>query len=95
MKLQELQNIITQKISEKIQVDEINVYDYTANHENHAMFDGNFHLSMTLVSPNFEGMTLIQRHQLIYQILDEYMHGEIHALTMKTLTPDEFKKINS
>ena len=46
---------------------------------------------MTLVSPDFESMSLIERHQLVYKALNEYMHGEIHALTMKTLTPEEFK----
>ena len=92
MKLEELQNIISKKISDVITVNHINVYDYTAQHENHATFEGNYHLSMTLVSPDFEGMTLIKRHQLVYKALDDYMHGEIHALTMKTLTPEEYKK---
>ena len=91
MKLEELQNIISKKISEEISVDHIHVYDYTAQHENHATFEGNYHLSMTLVSPDFESMSLIERHQLVYKALNEYMHGEIHALTMKTLTPEEFK----
>jgi BolA protein len=48
---------------------------------------------MTLVSPDFEGMSLIERHQLVYRVVDEYMHNEIHALTMKTHTPEEYKKI--
>jgi len=93
MKLEELQNIISKKISEVVTVDSIEVYDYTAQHENHATFDGNFHLSMTLVSPDFEGMSLIERHQLVYKAVDEYMDGEIHALTMKTYTPEEHQKI--
>jgi len=93
MKLEELQNIISKKISEVVTVDSIEVYDYTAQHENHATFDGNFHLSMTLVSPDFEGMSLIERHQLVYKAVDEYMDGEIHALTMKTCTPEEHQKI--
>ena len=65
MKLEELQNIISKKISDVISVESIHIYDYTAQHENHATFDGNFHLSMTLVSPDFEGMSLIERHQLV------------------------------
>ena len=91
MKLEELQNIISKKISDEISIDHIHVYDYTAQHENHATFEGNYHLSMTLVSPDFASMSLIERHQLVYKALNEYMHGEIHALTMKTLTPKEFK----
>ena len=66
-----------EKISDEIFVDYINVYDYTAQHENHATFEGNYHLSMTLVSPDFESMSLIERHQLVYKALDEYMHGEL------------------
>ena len=92
MKLEELQNIISKKISDVISVESIHIYDYTAQHENHATFDGNFHLSMTLVSPDFEGMSLIERHQLVYKAVDDYMYGEIHALTMKTHTPEEHKK---
>ena len=92
MKLEELQNIISKKISAVITVDSIDVYDYTAQHENHATFDGNFHLSMTLVSPDFKGMSLIERHQLVSKAVDEYMHVEIHALTMKTYTPEEHQE---
>tara|TARA_B100001105_G_scaffold126805_1_gene101602 strand:+ start:353 stop:646 length:294 start_codon:yes stop_codon:yes gene_type:complete len=93
MKLEKLQTIISKKISETISVDFIKIFDYTAQHENHVTFEGNFHLSMTLVSPDFEGMSLIERHQLVYRVVDEYMHNEIHALTMKIHTPEEYKKI--
>jgi BolA protein len=93
MKLEKLQTIISKKISETISVDFIKIFDYTTQHENHATFEGNFHLSMTLVSPDFEGMSLIERHQLVYRVVDEYMHNEIHALTMKIHTPEEYKKI--
>ena len=92
MKLEKLQTIISKKISETISVDFIKIFDYTAQHENHATFEGNFHLSMILVSPDFEGMSLIERHQLVYRVVDEYMHDEIHALTMKTYTPEEYRK---
>ena len=93
MKLEKLQTIISKKISETISVDFIKIFDYTAQHENQATFEGNFHLSMILVSPDFEGMSLIERHQLVYRVVDENMHDEIHALTMKTHTPEEYKKI--
>lgn len=39
MKLEELQNIISKKISDVISVESIHIYDYTAQHENHATFD--------------------------------------------------------
>ena len=49
------------------------------------------HFEAVIVSPNFEGKRLIARHQLVYAALGERMKAEIHALSMRTLTPDEFK----
>ena len=48
------------------------------------------HFQATIVSPAFAGKRLIQRHQLVYAVLGERMREEIHALSMKTLTPEEF-----
>jgi acid stress-induced BolA-like protein IbaG/YrbA len=50
------------------------------------------HFQTTIVSPNFAGKRLIQRHQMVYAVLGDRMREEIHALSMKTLTPEEFKK---
>ncbi len=47
------------------------------------------HFSALIVSPVFVGKRLIQRHQLVYAALGDRMREEIHALSMKTLTPEE------
>jgi len=49
------------------------------------------HFQAIIVSPAFVGKRLIQRHQLVYAALGDRMREEIHALSMKTLTPDEFQ----
>ncbi|CAB3762854.1 BolA family protein [Paraburkholderia solisilvae] len=49
------------------------------------------HFFATIVSSNFEGKRLIQRHQLVYAALGDRMREEIHALSMKTLTPAEWQ----
>jgi acid stress-induced BolA-like protein IbaG/YrbA len=49
------------------------------------------HFFATIVSNAFEGKRLIARHQLVYQALGDRMREEIHALSMKTLTPAEWK----
>lgn len=49
------------------------------------------HFYATIVSAAFEGKRLIARHQLVYAALGDRMREEIHALSMKTLTPEEFK----
>jgi acid stress-induced BolA-like protein IbaG/YrbA len=49
------------------------------------------HFQAVIVSPAFVGKRLIQRHQLVYAALGDRMREEIHALSMKTLTPEEFQ----
>lgn len=50
------------------------------------------HFEALVVSEAFAGKSRVQRHQLVYQTLGERMRGEIHALSMKTYTPDEWQK---
>jgi len=47
------------------------------------------HFFATIVSSHFDGKSRVQRHQLVYAALGERMREEIHALSMKTLTPAE------
>jgi len=49
------------------------------------------HFTAVIVSPVFAGKSRIQRHQVVYAALGERMREEIHALSMKTLTPEEFQ----
>ncbi|MGH8706406.1 MAG: BolA family protein [Burkholderiales bacterium] len=48
------------------------------------------HFQAVVVSRAFEGKNRVQRHQLVYRALGERMRGEIHALSMRTLTPGEW-----
>ena len=49
------------------------------------------HFQALIVSGQFEGKSRVQRHQLVYAALGERMREEIHALSMRTLTPQEWK----
>lgn len=48
------------------------------------------HFSALIVSEAFAGKRPIARHQIVYAALGDRMREEIHALSMKTLTPEEF-----
>ena len=48
------------------------------------------HFEAVVVSPDFAGLTRVRRHQLVYAALGERMREEIHALSMQTLSPDEW-----
>jgi acid stress-induced BolA-like protein IbaG/YrbA len=48
------------------------------------------HFFATIVSADFEGLPRIRRHQHVYTALGDRMREQIHALSMKTLTPAEY-----
>jgi acid stress-induced BolA-like protein IbaG/YrbA len=49
------------------------------------------HFQALVVSAQFAGKSRVQRHQLVYGALGERMREEIHALSMRTLTPEEWR----
>ena len=51
------------------------------------------HFEAVIVSAAFEGKSRIQRHQLVYAALGDRMRQEIHALSMRTLTPPEWQSV--
>jgi acid stress-induced BolA-like protein IbaG/YrbA len=50
------------------------------------------HFFATIVSAEFEGTSRVARHQRVYKALGDRMREQIHALSMKTLTPAEWAK---
>jgi len=47
-----------------------------------------------MVSAEFEGVSRVARHQLIYKALTEEMDNPIHALVIRTYTPEEWANLN-
>lgn len=50
------------------------------------------HFEALIVSEEFSGKNRVQRHQRVYAALGDRMKGEIHALSMRTLTPQEWSQ---
>ncbi|WP_231971829.1 BolA family protein [Sulfurifustis variabilis] len=48
------------------------------------------HFEALIVSPDFAGKTMIQQHRMVYATLGDKMREEIHALSLRTLTPEEY-----
>ena len=48
------------------------------------------HFEAIVVSPAFAGLSRVRRHQMVYAALGDRMREEIHALSMQTLTPEEW-----
>lgn len=51
--------------------------------------DDNVHFDGTIICADFAGKATLQRHRMVYAALGELMGREIHALSIKTLTPEE------
>jgi acid stress-induced BolA-like protein IbaG/YrbA len=59
----------------------------------HITVDGDGqHFFATIVSAKFDGKPRLQRHRLVYEALGDKMKHEIHALSLKTLTPAEWRQ---
>ena len=67
----------------------LEILDDSAKHAGHAGAKEGGHYRLTIVSPRFSGCATMQRHRLIYEALGPMMRGEIHALSIKALTPEE------
>lgn len=50
------------------------------------------HYELLVVSAAFEGKRLVERHRMVYAAIGSDVGGEIHALSLKTLTPQEADK---
>lgn len=48
------------------------------------------HFEAVIVSSAFRGKPKVQQHQLVYRALGDRMREDIHALSMRTLTPEEW-----
>jgi acid stress-induced BolA-like protein IbaG/YrbA len=51
------------------------------------------HFDALIVSTAFEGKPRIERHRLVYAALGDRMRHRVHALSMKTLTPEEHRRV--
>ena len=76
-----MKDVITKILSEGIKYDTLSVEGSESKYE------------VQIVSDIFDNKSTIQRHKIIYALLDNYIKtGEIHALTIKAMTSSESKK---
>lgn len=68
------------------------ITDHSARHAGHPGAEqGGGHFELLVVSARFEGLGRLARQRLVYEALGALMRTEIHALIMRTLTPDEWQ----
>ena len=63
--------------------------------EVHDTTGGGDHFEAQVVSPDFVGKTMIEQHRLVYGALGDAVGREIHALALRTFTPDEWASMGA
>ncbi len=80
---------IEQLLRQSFSVQTMQLEDQSAAHVGHASAGGAGHFALHIVSEDFEGKRLLQRHRMVYSALSELMECEIHALSISARTPSE------
>jgi len=76
---------IEARLRERLAATEVQVIDESHKHRGHAGAAGGAgHFRVTVVSPRFAGLSLVQAQRLVYEAVGEMMDGEIHALAITT-----------
>ncbi|HYD46956.1 MAG TPA: BolA family transcriptional regulator [Terriglobales bacterium] len=71
----------------------LTIADESDRHRGHAgAAGGGGHFRATIVSESFRGLNAVARQRAVYQALGDAMRGEIHALSLQTLTPEEWQR---
>jgi len=71
----------------------LGVEDESYMHEGHAgAKDGRGHFRVLIIAEIFEDKTMIERHRMIYRVLDDMMRLDIHALAIDVWSPDELDR---
>lgn len=77
-------NMLAQRIQTALPDAQVQVRDLTGTGD---------HFEARVVTPAFEGKSMIDQHKLVYAPLDDLLKtGELHALALKTYTPEQWKK---
>ena len=84
--------LIEERLRRALEPQALQINDDSAAHVGHAgAREGGGHFTVLIVSQHFTGKALLQRHRLVYAALQELMPAEIHALSIKAFTPEEFQ----
>lgn len=88
----QIQNQIEEKIADNLAALHLEVINESGQHN--VAPGSETHFKVVVVSPDFEGKNLVQRHRLIYALVDEEIKGGVHALSLHTYTEDDWRARN-
>ena len=86
-----MQAAIRRKLSEALAPTRLDIVDDSARHAGHvgARPEGETHFNVEIVSARFAGLSRVARQRLVYGVLADELRTDVHALALKTATPEE------
>lgn len=83
--------MIQKKLTDELSPESLEIIDRSHEHAGHeGAKAGGGHFDVIIVSERFNDMSTVQRHRAIYDALGDAMKTEIHALSIRAYTPEEF-----
>lgn len=87
----QMQQALTERIHGGLAVEHFEILNESDNHSGPPGRES--HFKVVVVSPAFEGQSLVKRHQAVYALVREQLAGGVHALALHTYTPAEWEKL--
>lgn len=84
--------LLVEEIKQRLQAlepEQLDIIDDSAMHAGHKGNNGGGHFTLHITSSQFCGKSLIMRHRLVYQLLNDLMPHKIHALSLHIKASDE------
>lgn len=83
--------LIRERLQNELLPEHLVIEDQSALHAGHeGAKSGRGHFAVLIVSNAFAGKNLLARHRMVYRALDKELQTDIHALSIKSLTPEEY-----
>ena len=81
--------LFEQDLKKAFSIEHLQIDDESHLHAGHAgAASGGGHFKLTIIAPEFKGLSLVARHRAIYAALNQHIPKEIHALTINATAPE-------
>ena len=86
-----VQAAIRRKLTEALSPSRLDIVDDSGRHAGHvgARPEGETHFVVEIVSAQFAGLSRVARQRLVHRVLEDELQDRVHALALKTVTPEE------
>jgi BolA protein len=81
--------LIREYLKTALNPSQLEIIDESHRHVGHTGHGGAGHFQVHIISEKFNGLSLLARHRLVYSALENMMHTEIHALSIKAQASSE------